>query len=302
MAGRAVLATVAGRELKVTNLDKVLWPEDGVTKGELLNYYLQVAAYLLPHLKDRPLVLTRYPDGIHGEWFYQKNTPQEPPEWIRTYTDESGSRPLRYVLADEPAALAYLANLGAIELHPWTSRIQHPNWPDFALIDLDPAEGCPFEHVRTVAKLTREVLDNLGLFHLVKSSGATGLHIYVPALPGHTYADTQGFAEAIGRLLLRVYPEGVTLERTVAKRGPKVYVDYLQNRATATLAGVYSARPRPGAPVSMPLTWQEVDQEPLPRWSVRTAVERLRRVGDLFAPLLQIQQDLRPATAALRRP
>ena len=294
-----VLTRIGERELTVRNLDKLLWPESGVSKGDLIAYYTRVAPALLPHLKDRPLVLTRYPDGIGGEGFYQKDAPANLPSWVRTFAFQHETRLVHYVLADEAATLAFLANLGVVEIHPWTSRRQHPHWPDFALVDLDPAAGATFAHVREVANLVHEALDRLGLFHLVKGSGATGLHIYVPAQPGHTFDDTQAFAHAIGRLLLRVYPERVTLERAVTRRTGKVYVDYLQNRPGATLAGVYSARPHPGAPVSAPLTWAEVQVDPPLRWNLRTLPARLTAVGDLFAPLLQVQQDLRAATRAL---
>lgn len=294
-----VLTHVGGRTLTMRNLDKLLWPEAGITKGDLIAYYAQMAPVLLPHLQDRPLVLTRYPDGIGGEGFYQKDAPANLPPWIRTFAFRHETRLVHYVLADEPATLAYLANLGVVEIHPWTSRWQHPHWPDCALIDLDPAEGASFAHVREVANLVHQALDRLELFHLVKSSGATGLHIYVPAAPGHTFADTQAFAHALGRVLLRVYPERVTLERSVARRTGKVYVDYLQNRPGATLAGVYSARPHPGAPVSAPLTWEEVQVEPPLRWNIRTMPARVAAAGDLFAPLLHVQQDLRAATRSL---
>jgi len=295
----ATLTRIGDRELTVRNLGKLLWPEAGISKGDLIAYYVAVAPALLPHLKDRPLVLTRYPDGIGGEGFFQKDAPENLPGWVRTYAHQHASRIIHYVLADEPATLAFLANLGVVEIHPWTSRWQHPHWPDFALIDLDPAEGATFAHVREVANLVHETLDRLSLFHLVKGSGATGLHIYVPAAPGHTFDDTQAFAQAIGQLLLRVYPERVTLERVVARRTGKVYVDFLQNRPSATLAGVYSARPHPGAPVSAPLTWAEVQMEPPLRFNVRTLPGRLAAVGDLFAPLLHVQQDLKPALRQL---
>lgn len=293
------LVEVAGRQLKLTNLEKVYWPEDGYTKGDLITYYVAVAPYLLPHLKDRPLVLTRYPDGIGGEWFYQKDTPQGAPPWLRTFPFTGEERTIDYALADEPAALAYLANLGALEIHPWMSRIQQVDQCDHAVIDLDPAEGATWADVRQVALLVKQVLETFRVHHVVKLSGATGVHIYCPLAPGHSYADASNFAEAIGRLLLRVYSEKVTLERSVAKRGGKVYVDYLQNRRGKTITSVYGVRPRPGAPVSHPVHWQELALPEPPRFTIKTLGQRLTQVGDLFAPLLRMQQDIRPVTERL---
>lgn len=293
--GRAAVVRVGGRRVRVTNPDKVLWPEDGLTKWDLVEYYVRLSPFLLPHLAGRPLVLTRYPDGIHGESFYSKNVPEGAPEWLRTCTYAHASGPTRYIVAEEPAALAYVANLGAIELHPWLSRCEAPGEPDFAVIDLDPAEGATWEDVRQVALQVRAILDALGIQGFPKLSGATGLHVYCPCAPGHTYDDTAGFCRAVGLLLLRVQPERVTLERPVARRTGKVYVDYLQNRLGQTISAVYGLRPRPGAPVSVPVTWDELATGDVPRVTLRTLFGRLGRVGDLFAPVLQLRQDLRAA-------
>lgn len=234
-----VLARVGAKEVALTNLDKLYWPEDGYTKGDLVEYYTRVAPLLLPYLKDRPLVLTRYPDGIHGQWFYNKNAPANKPEWMRTFPFMHETGLHHYVLADEPAALAWIANQGAIEIHPWTGRTQAPRHPDFAIVDIDPAEGTTWADVRQVALLVQQVLDGVGVVGFPKFSGATGIHIYCPCLPDHTYDDTAAFCEAIGRLLARVYPQKVTMERMVARRTGKVYVDYLQNRLGQTITAVY---------------------------------------------------------------
>lgn len=298
-AGKTSVA-VAGRQLALTNLDKVLWPEHGITKAELIEYYTRMAPFVLPYLKDRPLVLTRYPDGIHGKWFYHKDAPTGTPDWVPTWPARAeDGRILRYLLCQEPATLSFVANLGAIELHPWLSRHQSPDQPDWAVIDLDPAEGTEFTHVLTCARLVRQLLAAVRIEGVPKLSGATGIHIYCPCGPGYTYQETAAFCEAVGRVLLKVYPERVTLQRVVAKRTGKVYVDYLQNRRGQTITTVYGVRPLPGAPVSAPLTWPEVEGEP-PRFTIQTIRQRIDQVGDLFAPILRLSQDLRRATGELR--
>jgi len=291
---------VAGRELLVSNLEKVYWPEEGITKAELIEYYTRIAPYLLPHLKGRPVVLTRYPEGIDGKGFYHKDAPAGTPDWIATWPMEAeDGRILRFLVIEEPAALAYVANLGAIELHPWLSRCASPDTPDWAVVDLDPAEGATFADALILARLVRRILDSVGVTGFPKLSGATGIHIFCPCTPDHTYRDTAAFCEAVGRVLLKAFPEKVTLERTVARRTGKVYVDYLQNRRGQTITAVYGVRPLPGAPVSLPVTWDELEGDP-PRCTIRTIWTRLEQVGDLFAPVLTTQQDLRPATAALQ--
>lgn len=300
MAGTKTLVRIEGRELAFSNLSKPLWPNDGYTKADLIEHYVQVAPYLLPHLVGRPLVLTRYPDGIDGDWFYQKDAPTSRPPWIPTWGDPLAEKAIDYLLAEEPATLAYVANLGAIELHPWLSRAVTPDSPDWAVIDLDPSEGATFADALLLSRLCRQILDTLGIRGFPKLSGATGIHIYCPCGPGYSYRETADFCEQIGRLLLRVHPAKVTLERMVARRNGKVYVDYLQNRRGQTITAVYGVRPQPGAPVSAPVTWDEIESDP-PRFTIRTIGPRLAQVGDLFAPILGISQDLRGATAALRQ-
>jgi bifunctional non-homologous end joining protein LigD len=290
---------VAGRELTLSNLTKLLWPEDGVTKAELVDYYTRMAPYLLPYLRGRPLVLTRYPDGIQGKWFYHKDAPQGAPDWIPTWGHEAeDGRVLQYLVVEEPAALTYVANLGAIELHPWLSRCATPDAPDWAVIDLDPSDGATFEDVLVLARLVRQLLAAVRIEGFPKLSGATGIHIYCPCGPGYTYRETAAFCEAVGRVLLKVHPTRVTLERMVAKRSDKVYVDFLQNRRGQTITSVYGLRPKAGAPVSFPVTWEELEQAPS-RYTIHTIGDRLAAVGDLFAPVLHLSQDLRRATAEL---
>jgi bifunctional non-homologous end joining protein LigD len=292
---------VAGRRLRVTNLAKVLWPEDGITKAELIDYYTRIAPYLLPYLKDRPVVLTRYPGGIHGKWFYHKDTPKGAPDWIPTWPHETeDGRVIHYLLVSEPASLTYLANLGAIEVHPWLSRHLTPDSPDWAVIDLDPSEGNTFADVVLLARLVQQILDAVGITGFPKLSGATGIHIYCPCGSGYTYAETAEFCERIGQLLLQVYPAKVTLERMVARRTDKIYVDYLQNRRGQTITAIYGLRPQRGAPVSAPVTWSEIQATP-PRFTMQTIWQRLADVGDLHAPMLGMAQDLRRATLELQR-
>jgi len=290
---------VAGRSLAISNPTKPYWPEDGVTKAELIEYYTRMAPYLLPYLAGRPVVLTRYPDGIHGKWFYQKDAPEGLPDWIPTWAAPAeDGRVLRYMRLEEPAALTYVANLGAIELHPWLSTCARPDQPDWAVIDLDPSDGVPFQEVLVLARLVRQILAAVSVHGFPKLSGATGIHVYCPCGPGYSYAETQGFCEAIGRLLLKLHPGRVTLERLVAKRSGKIYVDYLQNRRGQTITTVYGVRPHLGAPVSFPVTWDELEGDP-PRFTIRTIGRRLEAVGDLFSPILHVHQDLRRATAAI---
>lgn len=245
---------------------------------------------MLPHLAGRPIVITRYPKGIHGDFFYQKNLPEA------RLTYQQGK--IAYPLVETVEDLAYLVNLGAIELHPWLSRVERIDEPTYTVIDLDPSEGVAFADVTLLAQLVKQILDTLGLTAFLKGSGATGLHIYVPLAPGHSYEESQAFVRAIGELLLRAYPQKVTLERVVAKRGAKVYIDYLQNRKGQTIIAVYGVRPRAGAPVSAPLLWQEVGAPPT--FSIKTLPQRLRQWGDLFAPLLRLEQRLGPALKRLQ--
>lgn len=291
---------VAGRDLAVTNLEKIYWPEEGITKAELVAYYTRIAPYLLPHLKGRPLVLTRYPNGIHGKSFYHKDAPEGTPTWIPTWpTEAEDGRILNFLVVQEPAALTYVANLGAVELHPWLSRCTAPDYPDWAVIDLDPSEGSSFVDVLLLARLVRQILDAVSVIGYPKLSGATGIHIFCPCTPGHTYRETAAFCEAVGRVLLKVCPQKVTLERAVSRREGKIYVDYLQNRRGQTITAVYGVRPLPGAPVSFPVLWEELEEAP-PRQTIRSIWQRLEQMGDLFAPVLTTHQDLRAPTRALQ--
>jgi bifunctional non-homologous end joining protein LigD len=290
------LIQIEGRELLLSNLDKLFWPNQGLTKADLIDYYTGIAPFLLPHLRNRPFTLVRFPDGIEGKFFYQKEAPEHAPDWVtRVKTPvDGGEKYINFVLCNDLPTLVWLANLGCIEIHAWASRLEHLENPDFAVFDLDPAEGASFDDTLEVALLIRAALQEFGLKGYPKTSGSTGLHINIPIRPIHSWEEVKKAVEYVARLLVKVYPERCTVERTVAKRTGKIYLDYLQNGRSKTMAFVYSLRPHSGAPVSTPLTWQEVEQGIDPKqFNLSTIRQRIKVVGDLYAPLLAEQtQDL----------
>jgi bifunctional non-homologous end joining protein LigD len=281
---------------KLTNLDKIYYPEDGYTKGDLLKYYEAVAPLILPHLKDRPLSLKRYPNGIHEPFFFQKNTPESYPDWLRTETIGG----IRYVLAQDKKSLMYLTNLGCIDENPWMSRIGSLENPDYILIDLDPYE-CAFSKVVEAALLVKEKLDKIGLRGYPKTTGGDGMHVYIPIKAEYTYEQARSFAEVIARLLAAERPDLFTTPRSVAKREKdRVYFDYLQISESKTISAPYCARAYPGAPVSTPLTWEEVTPKLLPsQFNIKNAPKRFARVGDLFEGVLKKPQSIEKALAKL---
>ncbi|MEE9298628.1 MAG: non-homologous end-joining DNA ligase [Acidimicrobiia bacterium] len=288
------------RPLRLTNVDKAFFP-GGITKGDLITYYAGIAPLLLPHLRDRAIVLARFPDGAEGEWFYEKQAPSHTPEWLPTFPLHSKHRgqPIDFVTAPDAESLMWIANLGAIEIHPWLSRVMAPDRPDFAVFDLDPAEGATWEQVVTVASLVGVALERLGLAGYPKTSGATGLHIYVPLEPDYAYGRARRFVEAIGRLIVAADPDLATMEWDIPKRTGRVFIDHNQNVAGKTIASVYSVRPRAGGPVSIPLLWDELEQIDPEDFTIVTVWERVARHGDLFAPVLRGGQRLEGAEAAL---
>jgi bifunctional non-homologous end joining protein LigD len=293
---------IAGdREVRVSNLDKVYWPEDRLTKRDLLGYYWNVAPLLLPHLADRPLTMLRMPDGIHGEAFFEKRVPGHAPEWLPTARvpgDDDG-KANDMVMAQDLASLLYIINLGCIELHPLHSRASSLDRPEFALFDLDPFEPYTFEDVRTVAKLIKVVLDGLGLHGYAKTSGATGMQVCVPLEPVHPYADVRAFVEQVGRLLVRAYRQKVTMAWPVADRAGKVFIDHQMNRRGANIASPYSLRPRIGAPISTPLDWAELDEDVEPGdFRIDNVWQRFEE-GDRWAPMLTDRQTLDAALDTL---
>ncbi len=298
--GKAVVGSL-GRELRVGNLDKPFFP-DGYTKGDLIQYYASVAPVLVPHLADRAIVMARYPDGWDGDWFYEKQAPGHQPQWmpLAAIHSEHRGEPIEFVTAADRESLMWLANMGCIEIHPWLSRMGSLEHPDFAIFDLDPADGATWRQVRDVGLLLRMALGGLGLESYPKVSGATGMHIYVPLDPVHTYREVRGFVETVGRLALAANPDDVTLEWDIPRREGKVFIDHNQNVGGKTIASVYSVRPFAGAPVSTPVLWDELEDLPGPdAFTMATVWERLSRYGDLFAPVLRGGQTLHGAFEAL---
>jgi bifunctional non-homologous end joining protein LigD len=294
------------RVLKLSNLDKVFWPEEGITKGDLLAYYRAVAPVLLPHLKGRPFTMKRYPDGWQGNHFFQKDAPKHMPDWIPTETYRSTSRESRekrmisYPLVNEELALLWMANMGCIDMNTWYSRVDKPDRPDFVLFDLDPSDDVGFAETIEVALLVKQVLDQLGLVGFPKTSGADGIHVVVPIERRGTYDATREFAEIVARTLASTHRGLVTTEWTKAKRRG-VLIDANQNGEGKTIASVYSVRPKEGAPVSTPLRWEEVDDTLDPAaFTMEAVLERIERHGDLFAGVLTERQSLSRALAAIR--
>ncbi len=295
------LVSVNGHEVKLTNLDKLLRPE-GLTKAHLIKYYWEIAPYLLPHLYNRPLVMKRYPDGLAGEHFYQKECPDYAPSWIKRYPIEHSEKVVHYIICNDVQTLIWLANQGCIEMHPWLSRIENVECPDLAVMDLDPAEGVSFTEVLKVALLVKEALAQFNLKSYPKTSGASGLHIFVPIKPRYAYPSVTRAMYYIADLIVKINPEQTTVERSVSKRKGKVYLDYLQNGRGKTMAFQYSLRPLPGAPVSTPLDWSEVESLKVApgAFTIHNILHRLKDTGDLYHDLLSLRQPLDPLLEAAR--
>ena len=298
--GDDLMADSLDRPVRFRNVDKPFFP-DGYTKGDLLQYYSAIAPILLPHLADRAIVMSRYPDGADGPSFYEKQAPSHTPAWLQRvpiYSEHRGE-PIEFVTASDASALLWIVNLGAIEMHPWLSRADRQEAPDFAIFDLDPADGVGPDQVAATARLIKVVLDKLGMIGYPKTSGATGIHIYVPLDPVHEYARLRRFVEAVGRLIVTADPTLATMEWDIPKRHGKVFIDHNQNVGGKTIASVYSVRPRVGAPVSTPLLWDEVGEIAPDGITIGTIWDRLRSHGDLFAPVLRGGQRLDGVEAAL---
>jgi bifunctional non-homologous end joining protein LigD len=291
------------RRVHLSSADRVLFPEDGVTKGDLWDYYAAVAPVLVPHLRDRPFTMKRWREGVGGNFFFQKDAPRGMPEWIptrpfRTYPREGGSRIVQFPLVNDELALLWMVQMHCIDMNAWYSRIDKPDRPDFVLFDLDPPDG-GFRLAVRVAHLVHELVAETGLESYVKTSGADGIHVLVPVTRRATYEATRTFAEDAAAILVARHP-GVATTEWLKRKREGVYFDARQNGPGKTIASVYSVRPKPGAPVSVPLRWDELSEDLDPR-SLGTAValERVEEQGDLFAPVLERPQALAPAARAL---
>ena len=279
---------ITGHEIKFSNLNKIYWPDEKITKRDMLNYYYQVAPHILPYLKDRPQSMNRHPNGINGESFYFKDVTGTAPDWIETfeYKSDADDRTRNYLVAKDEASLLYMANLGCIEMNPWHSKVETEDYPDWCIIDLDPAENT-FEQVIEAANVTKGILESMGVTSYPKTSGSTGIHIYIPFGAKYTYDQSKEFARIIATLVQRELPDYTSIERIVKARKGKMYIDFLQNRAQATVAAPYSLRPKPGATVSMPLHWDEVKKGlKMSDFTIFNALERIKSAGDIFKPVL----------------
>jgi len=283
------------QELKFTNLNKIFWPKEKITKRDLINYYYQAAPFILPYLKGRPQSMNRFPNGINGEGFYFKDVTNTAPDWaeLYLYQSEADNRDRHYLVGKDEATLLYMANLGCIEMNPWNSTVKKPDYPTYCIIDLDPDKNS-FDQVIEAAQVTKQILDNMGVPSYCKTSGSTGLHIYIPLGNKYTYDQAKEFARIIVTLVHAEIPAYTSLERTVRDRKGKMYLDFLQNRPHATIASVYSVRPKPGATVSTPLHWDEVKKGlKMTDFTIFNVIERINTVGDIFKPVLGKGIDLK---------
>jgi bifunctional non-homologous end joining protein LigD len=286
---------VDGRKVVLTNLQKPFWPELGITKGDLIQYYADIAPVLLPHIRDRAMVMKRYPHGAHGEFFFMKRAPVPRPDWIVTCSIEHESQNIiDFPVVNDLPTLLWLINLGCIDLNQWYARCDDVDRPDYVHFDLDPVSATagkkevPFARVLEVALIVKEALDHLHMPSYAKTTGSRGIHVYVPIVRGPTQKQVWTFAKAFAQALANQEPELITAQYKIAKRPQgRVLVDYNQNAWGRTLSSVYSVRPKPHAPVSMPVTWKEIEKGvTIEQFTLKNARQRIKKVGDLWAPLL----------------
>ena len=286
---RDVEIQAAGRTVRLTNLQKVFWQDEGITKGDLLQYYADVADALLPHLRDRAMVMKRYPNGARGKCFFMKRAPSPRPEWIETCSIEHKSgNVIDFPIVQDLASLLWLVNLGCIDLNQWYARCDDVDRPDYLHFDLDPVPGASFAKVLDAALTVREALESFGMSPLAKTTGSKGVHIYVPIVRGPTQKEVWTFAKSLAQILAERDPKLLTAEYRIAKRPRgRVLVDYNQNAWGRTLASLYSPRPKPRATVSTPVTWDEVERGVrIEDFTIADVPARVRRLGDLWSPLL----------------
>jgi bifunctional non-homologous end joining protein LigD len=287
-----VVLKVSGRSVQLTNLRKPFWPDLDITKGDLLQYYADVSSYLLPHIRNRAMVMKRYPHGAYGEFFFMKRAPEPRPDWIETCAIEHGSGSvIHFPMIQDLPALLWVINLGCIDLNQWYATCDDVDRPDYLHFDLDPGEGAAFGKVRETALIVRDALTALGMKPLIKTTGSKGMHVYVPIARGPVQKQVWTFAKALATELSSRHPRLMTAVYKVAKRpAGRVLVDYNQNAWGRTLASIYSVRPRPRAPVSTPVTWREVEKDvEIEDWRFDNVRARLKKVGDLWKPLLQMR-------------
>jgi bifunctional non-homologous end joining protein LigD len=288
---------IDGRKLMLSNLEKILYPGSGFTKAQVIDYYIRVSRYLLPHLKGRPVTMKRYPDGVAGRHFYEKDAPRFTPDWVETFPvpRKAGGRPIRYILINDLATLVWCANLADLELHPFLHRVPHPDRPTSVVFDLDPGEGADILDCACVAFLLKDLFDSSRLDAFAKVSGSRGLQVYVPLNTAVTYDQTRPFAQSIAIRLEREHPDLVVAKMTKSERTKKVFIDWSQNSDFKTTVGVYSLRAKRDSPfVSMPVDWDELRAKKADSlfFSPDAALKRLEKSGDLFAPVLKKKQKL----------
>ncbi len=289
---------VNGHLLKLTNQEKVYWPEEGYTKGDVLEYYNTISKFILPYLKDRPQSLKRNPNGILDNGFFHKDAGDQAPDWVKheKLYSESTKKDINYIVCNNKATLLYLNNLGCIEINPWNSTLSHLDYPDYLVIDIDPSEKSTFNEVIETALTIKDILDKANAACYCKTSGATGLHVYVPLHAAYHYEQVRSFAQIVASLAQEQLPDSTTLERALNKRNGRIYIDYLQNSRGQTLASAYSLRPVPKASISTPLAWKEVKPGLHPsQFNLQTIIKRVNKTGDLFRGVLKEKLNLERA-------
>jgi len=293
---------VEGHNVQLTNQQKIYWPDEKITKGDMIAYYNSFSKYIIPYLKDRPQSLKRNPNGILDDGFFHKDAGDEAPQWVKSKRiySESVNKYIDYIICNDKATLLYMNNLGCIELNPWNSRITKPDNPDYLVIDIDPSEKNTFDQVIEVALTVHEILQKAGIKGYCKTSGASGLHVYIPLGARYTYDQVRDFAKILAMITQQQLPELTTVERALNKRKGRIYIDYLQNKKGQTLACVYCLRPKPGATASTPLDWNEVKKGLRPsQFTIKSLPARLEKLGDIFRPVLGKGIDLKKVLAKL---
>jgi bifunctional non-homologous end joining protein LigD len=294
---------IGKHSVTISNRKKIFWPEEGFTKGDVIDYYNKMSDVILPYLKDRPLSLKRNPNGINDKGFYHKDAGENVPAFVDVFPirAESNNKIIDYIVCNNKATLLYVVNLGCIEINPWnstTKKIGHPTW---MVIDIDPSDNNTFTEVVDTALATKMILDKAGIKCYCKTSGASGLHVYVPFKNKYDYVTIKDFANIIASLVQDQLPETTTLERSLNKRGPRIYIDWLQNRTGQTLASAYSLRPVAGASVSTPLEWKEVNHKLSPQqFTIKNIFHRIKKKGDLFSPVLTETNSIEKALKKLK--